>query len=162
MGLFHAPLAYPRLYAPYYDQFNFYDGREEWLQSVRGLPEKAIHLYSVHWQHWQHLEIYNGGFSQYFFNSTSESAPEAIAGWREIGMPEVAELTEAACARLGKPFPANKEQRRQIVGEPDQRMNFSDLDALFYELADTPQFFRRRPRFVPFADAYAYGEQTVD
>jgi Domain of unknown function (DUF4375) len=152
MGLFHAPRDYPRFYEPYYDQFNFYEGRENWLRSIRGIPEKAIHLFSIHWQH---LEIYNGGFWQYFFNSTSESAPEAIAGWRAIGLPEVAEVTVAACARVGSPLPGSKDERRRIVGEPDSRMDFSDLDALFYELADTPQVFRRQPRFVPFADDYA-------
>ena len=153
MGLFQAPRAYPKFYAPYYHQFNFYDGRESWLRSVRGIPEKDVHLFAIHWQH---LEVYNGGFWQYFFNSTSESAPEAIAGWRAIGMPEVAKLTEAACERLGAPLPV-KEQRRTIVAAPVDRVDFSDLDALFYELTDTPQFFRRLPRFVPFADAYAYG-----
>ncbi len=152
MGLFQAPRAYPKVYQPFYDQFNFYDGRENWLRSIRGIPEKAVHLFSIHWQH---LEVYNGGFWQYFFNSTSESAPEAIAGWRAIGMPEVAELTEAACARLGEPFPATKEERRRIVGEPGNQMDFSTLDALFYELADTPKFIRREPRFVSFAEAYA-------
>lgn len=152
MGLFHAPRAYPRFYEPYYDQFNFYEGRENWLRSIQGIPEKAVHLFSIHWQH---LEIYNGGFWQYFFNSTSESAPEAIAGWRAIGLPEVAEVTVAACSRVGNPLPGTNEGRRRIVGDPDNRMDFSDLDALFYELADTPQVFRRQPRFVPFADDYA-------
>ena len=128
--------------------------KQSLLRSISGIPEKAVHLFSIHWQH---LEIYNGGFWQYFFNSTSESVPEAIAGWRAIGMPEVAGLTEAACALLGEAFPVNKEARRKIVGDPDDRMDFSDLDNLFDELADTPRFFRRVPRFVPFADAYAEG-----
>jgi hypothetical protein len=152
MGLFNAPRAYPKLYAPYYDQFNFYDGRDEWARSISNIPQKAVHLFAIHWQH---LEVFNGGFWQYFFNSTSESAPEAIAGWHAIGMPEVAELTTKACARVGNPLPGNKEQRRAIVGQPNERMDFSNENALFYELADTPRFIRRLPRFVPFADAYA-------
>jgi hypothetical protein len=124
------------------------------LRSIREIPEKAVHLFSIHWQH---LEVYNGGFWQYFFNSTSESVPEAIAGWRAIGMPEVASLTEEACARLGTSFPTDKEERRKIVGQPSDRMDFSSLDTLFYELADTPKYFCRLPRFVPFADVYADG-----
>ena len=74
-SLFNAPRAYPAFYEPYCDSFNFYDGREAWLQSIVNIPPKAIHLFSVHWLH---LEVYNGGFWQYFFNSTGTTAPEAI------------------------------------------------------------------------------------
>jgi hypothetical protein len=150
--IFNAPRAYPVFYEPYYDRFNFYDGREAWLKSTTGIPAKAIHLFSVHWLH---LEVYNGGFWQYFFNSTGTSAPEALEGFVAIGMPDVSIVIQEAMSKLGTPFPDQKELRESIVGPPDDRMDFADLDERFYELADTEKFFRKLPKFVPYADAYA-------
>jgi hypothetical protein len=152
--IFHAPRAYPAIYAPFYDRFNFYEGREVWLNSIAGIPEKAVHLFSLHWLH---LEVYNGGFWQYFFNSTSTSAPEACAGFRAIGMGDVATVVKDAMSKVGTPFPFDKSAREVIVGGPRDRMDFNAEDSAFYDLADTERFFRRLPRFVPFADAYAQG-----
>ncbi|MEM8576185.1 MAG: DUF4375 domain-containing protein [Pseudomonadota bacterium] len=152
MGLFNAPRAYPEFYAPYNEEFNFYEGREVWLASIENIPEKAVNLFAVHWLH---LEVHNGGFWQYFFNSTGTSAPEAERGFRAIGMSNVGDIVAQAIAKVGDPFPGNKHTRRKIVGDPDNRMDFDDLEMQFYELADTEQFFRKLPKFVPYADRYA-------
>jgi hypothetical protein len=111
-----------------------------------------VYLYCVHWAH---LEIYNGGFWQYFFNSTGVTAPETRDGFEAIGMPNVAKHFQDAMDRVGTPYPFDRETRQKIVGDPDKRMDFDAEDDLFYELADTPKIFRRVPRFVPFAEAYA-------
>ena len=151
-SLFNGPREYPAYYEPFCEQFDFYHGRTAWLRLIEGIPPKAVHLFSVHWLH---LEVHNGGFWQYFFNSTSTSMPEAVAGFRAIGMPQVAELVERAAAKLGPEFPLDKDERRCIVGMPDDRMDFHKYDCCFYELADTEKFFRKVPKFVPYADAYA-------
>ena len=153
--LFNAPRKYPQTYQPYYDKFNFYEGREKWLESIDNIPIKAVHLFAIHWLH---IEVYNGGFWQYFYNSTSASMPEAIDGFKAIGMPEVADIVNASAKKLGSTFPFELEERRLIVGEPfeGKRMDFGDLEDQFYELADTKRLlFRKLPKFVPFADAYA-------
>jgi hypothetical protein len=41
-------------------------------------------------------EVCNGGFSQYFLNSASQFAAEALEGYRLIGADEVADLVEKA------------------------------------------------------------------
>ena len=151
-SIFHGPRKYPEHYAPYYERFNFYEGREVWLQSIEDIPTKAVNLFSVHWLH---HEIYNGGFWQYFYNSTCVSFPEAQTGFQAIGMPEVASLIGKAAALVGDPFPFDTDERRLIVGEPSDRMDFGELTDRFYELADTDKVFRRQPKFVQFADAYA-------
>lgn len=158
-SIFHAPRRYPRIYAPYYDGFNFYDGRENWIASTEGAPKEAVLLYSLHWLH---LEVYNGGFWQYFYNSTGTSYPEASRGFSAIGMPNVAKIVDKAASRLGDPFPLETDERRKIVGGPGDRMDFGDLDTQFYALADTDTFFRKLPKFVPFAEEYADRyEQTL-
>ena len=151
-NLFNKPRKYPEVYAPYYNEFDFYNGREEWLASIESVPIKAVHLFSLHWLH---LEVYNGGFWQYFFNSTSTSMPEAIDGFKAIGMPNVARVIESASEKLGSPFPFEKEARELIVGPPEEQMDFSEFDDEFWELADTDKIFRRVPKFVPFAEKYA-------
>jgi len=154
-SLFHAPRKYPQVYLPYSDRLNFYDGRDKWLESIADIPPEAVHLFSLHWLH---LEVYNGGFWQYFYNSTCTCVPEAIAGFRAIGMPDVADLVTGAAKQLGEPFPFDLAPRRVIVGEPfeGKRMDFAEKDTAFYQLADTERLiFRRLPKFVPFADAYA-------
>ena len=152
LNLFNASRYYPSIYEGYYDDFNFYEGREEWLKSIEHIPEKAVNLFCIHWLH---LEIYNGGFWQYFHNSTSVTLPEAIRGFQAIGMSEVSSLIKEASLKLGDPFPFDTEERRQIVGTPEERMDFDSLEESFYELADTYQFFRKKPKFVEYADKYA-------
>lgn len=151
-SIFNAPRRYPRVYAPYYEQFNFYDGREQWLASIADAPREAALLFSLHWLH---LEVYNGGFWQYFFNSTGNSCPEAIEGFAAIGMPEVATVIESAAAKLGEPFPLDVEKRRELVGDPQDRMDFEEQEEMFYDLADTDKVFRKLPKFVPYAEAFA-------
>jgi Domain of unknown function (DUF4375) len=151
--LFNAPRSYPEFYAPHYDQLiQFYDGREHWLDSIKDVPQGAIHLFCVHWLH---LEVYNGGFWQYFFNSTGVTAPEARDSFSAIGMPEVASVVSQAIDRLGLPYPFDRDVRQLRVGSPDARMDFDELETTFYDLADTAKFFRKLPKFVPFADNYA-------
>lgn len=155
MYLFNAPRQYPAVYQHYYEEFDFYNGRDKWLESIKGIPIQATHLFALHWLH---LEVHNGGFWQYFYNSTCHSMPEAIAGYDAIGMSEVAETIRSASAELGDPFPFETEERRKLVGEPvgGSRMDFNEYENQFYELADTNRLiFRKKPKFVPFADAYA-------
>ncbi len=151
-ALFNKPRKYPRIYQPYGDQFNFYEGREKWLESIQSAPREAVLLYSLHWLH---LEVYNGGFWQYFYNSTGTSFPEASEGFTKIGMKDVANVVDRAAAKLGTPFPFDIDRRRELVGPPQNRMNFEELETAFYSLADTDKYFRRLPKFVPFAEQFA-------
>ncbi|GHA52891.1 hypothetical protein GCM10008927_18300 [Amylibacter ulvae] len=151
-SLFHAPRKYPEFYMEYYNQFDFYNGRKKWLKSIRKIPVKAVHLYTIHWLHIEHN---NGGFDQYFFNSTSTTVPEAIEGFTAIGMPQVAEVVATAMARMGDPFPFDKLEREPLLDQENPKVTFDDLDQKFEALADTDQLFRRLPKYVPFADKYA-------
>ena len=151
-SIFNAPRNYPKVYMPYYDKFNFYDGRDVWLKSIENIPQKAVYLFAINWLH---LELYNGGFWQYFYNSTSNSLSEAIEGFNQIGMADVASLIEEAAKKVGEPFPYDRDKRKLIVGEPNNKLDFDELNNKFYEFADTNKFFRKKPKFVDYADTYA-------
>ncbi len=151
-ALFNKPRRYPRIFQSIGEQFDFYDGREKWLESIQSAPREAALLYSLHWLH---LEVYNGGFWQYFYNSTGTSYPEASEGFTAIGMKDVASVVDRAAAKLGAPFPFETNRRREIVGGPQNRMNFEETETEFYSLADTDKYFRRLPKFVPYAEQFA-------
>ena len=150
--IINTPRNYPATYGTYYDQFNFYDGRKEWEESIATIPEPAVHLFCVHWLH---LEVSNGGFEQYFWNSTGTTAPEALAGYQAIGMPDVVDVVRAAMDRLQTPYPCEESDREDLLSDENLEFDFDDLDRRFFDLADTEKFFRRRPKFVPYAEQYA-------
>ena len=89
-------------------------------------------------------EICNGGFTQYFLNSSGELAEEALHGFRRFGMSEFAELFDAAYNALGqRPMPADRDVREKLLfskfGVP------RDLEELF-QLAE--------PTMGPFDEKY--------
>src|SRR5437879_7088445 len=130
-SIFNGPRRYPRVYEQYYEQFDFYHGRARWEESIKDIPIAAVHLFSAHWLH---LEVYYGGFWQYFFNSTSTAHPEAVKGFSVMGMPDVAQIVIQAARKVGEPFPFDKPSREAIVGPPENRMDFEKWDDEFYEL----------------------------
>ena len=150
-GVFEGKPGYLDIYGPHEDRLNFYDGPEAWDRAKEDVPGPAVALYAVHWAN---LEIANGGFWQYFYNSTGLTGPEARDGFLAIGMPEAAELLQRAMDRVGTPFPRERQARQARVGEPDQRLDFPEEDR-FVELVCNPKLFGGAPVYYPFADAYA-------
>jgi len=153
MGLFHGPRAYPEYYERFYDRFDIYNGRKKWDVSIEGIPQAAVDLWSLHWLH---LEVFNGGFRQFFANSTGVLAFEARDGFSAIGMEKVADVVQCAMDKLGQHYPVERDNRlRALEGLEKQKVDWDQEDMAFYELADTEKYFRRIPKFVPYADAYA-------
>jgi len=66
-------------------------------------------------------EIGNGGFSQYFDNSSGDNAEIALAGLREIGADNAADITERAMAVFpdGKP-PEDRYERQEIMEQMNE------------------------------------------
>ena len=63
-------------------------------------------------------EVYDGGFDQYFFNSTGDDAEVALAGLKEMGSSASAPLLERAMAVFpgGKP-PTDRQKRWKVMDE---------------------------------------------
>lgn len=81
-------------------------------------------------------EVNNGGFDQFFFNSSGDHAIETIQALKHVGAIRTAELVQLACDRFpqGSP-PAEISTRRTLMLEsvsPDADA-FEDLDSRFYE-----------------------------
>jgi hypothetical protein len=85
---------------------------------------------------WLEAEVNNGGFSQYFLNSSNESAKFVCEALRTIGASETAAICERAIAvAFPKGLPANPEDiSAAAVDFPEAtEANLEALDAEFFE-----------------------------
>ena len=69
--------------APAYDAVSFSDGPAVLAESLRALTPGQRALLALHWCV---AEVSNGGFDQFFSNSTGVLAPEGAAAFRALGM----------------------------------------------------------------------------
>jgi hypothetical protein len=84
-------------------------------------------------------EVNNGGFHQYFFNSSGRHGPDAAAVLEQIGAANCAELARRATDLVGPDFPwPDIRLRRQALRTAPGQLE-ADLDALdtaFYAYPD--------------------------
>jgi len=81
-------------------------------------------------------QVNNGGFDQYFFNSSGEYAHETLKALEEINAPKMSEiLNKAIMSFPSLPIPKDSEIRREVM--EDLREDISDkwdkLDDEFYK-----------------------------
>lgn len=108
-----------------FDEVSIYDGEKAWLAGLTEYPEWVGDLLAVHWTM---SEVENGGFRQFFLNSTGVVGPEAVRGFERIGLPDAARLVEQAMLYLGPIYPRDREERERILSgegksEDDQQMS---------------------------------------
>ena len=81
-------------------------------------------------------QVNNGGFDQYFFNSTGEYAYETLKALEEINANQTAKILNSAIKAFPTlPVPKDTEQRRELMEDiPDNiSENWDKLDDEFYE-----------------------------
>jgi hypothetical protein len=84
-------------------------------------------------------EVSNGGFDQYFFNSSGDHAAEALAGLELIGARQTAAIARRAIAFFGEGGPSrDREARWKQMDEwsESQKASLNALDDEFYEYPD--------------------------
>jgi hypothetical protein len=112
------------------------DDRWRDLGFDRLLPEERDFI--ILW--WLEAEVFNGGFHQYFHNSSGDAAPEALVALEVLGAHTSARilrdaLTELAC----EPFVRDTEQRRTHLMKLDRSID--RFDRVTDELQDLPEDF---------------------
>lgn len=129
---------------PHCEAVSIYDGPIVFLDGFERLPEPARHLLAV-W--WCDAEVCNGGFHQFFSNSTGVLAPEAAEGFRVVGLAECADLVEAAMAKFDEPYPRDRVARRaalETLKRPGKKRAewdpFGELDDRYYAAKDRLKF----------------------
>ncbi len=127
---------------PFWAHVSVCEGPELFLQQFATVPEYCRHLLATHYLT---TEVCNGGFDQLFCNSTGIVAPEAVKGFRAIGMPQTADVVAAAMGMLGPVYPRDHGLRQDMlaalypdddVDDEDRPSVFDALDDRFYDLIE--------------------------
>lgn len=108
---------------------DIYDGEAQYDTSLAGFSREQRLLFAVRWYV---AEVNNGGHDQFYFNSTGIVWKDALAGLREMGVGEVAEILAESAKRLGGNPSLNRKTRWKQLDTLDP--NFDDLDTRFYDL----------------------------
>jgi hypothetical protein len=148
---------------PVWDAINI-DTPDVFAQTFGVIPRSVGLLYAAHFCQ---SEVCNGGFTQFFWNSTGVLAPEAVEGFVAIGQAKVANVVQRAINMLGVPFQRDRAARWRALdalpGEPAREVQpglpsyrnialFGPLEDEFYSLLASES-----GGFENAADAYAAG-----
>lgn len=97
---------------PIWDSVNIYDGGDVFLKGFNEATEKQQVLFA---SHWAQSEIMNGGLGQFFSNSTGVLAPEAVVGFKTLGMPKCASILSDAMKFFGEIYPRDRTSRESVL-----------------------------------------------
>jgi hypothetical protein len=125
---------------PFWDVFDIYNGLQGFESSIHNAPRSVVLLYAAHFCQ---SEVHNGGFLQFFWNSTGVLAPEAIEGYSVIGMPTLASLLKEAASVLGTQYPRERNDRKDAL-----------LIASGHSQRELKQIFKKQENlYLAFAEA---------
>ena len=125
---------------PMWDDLEFSDGYKQVMEFLSSVTQGQSALISLDWCQ---KEVRNGGFEQFFMNSTGMLSEKALAGFRLIGAECYAELLEQAlsCFPDGK-APSSASGRTKIlrsIPKEDRNALFDPLEIKFYSLLNSPE-----------------------
>ncbi len=130
-------MSYWKLVEPVWDTISIYDGPETFLEQFNAAPKASRVLFAAHWCQ---SEVKNGGFLQFFSNSTGVLAPEAVQAFTALGMPKTAQVLQAAMSLLGSAYPRCREDREEVIEavfsslDDEDRYPFDSFDEDFFDL----------------------------
>lgn len=81
-------------------------------------------------------DVNNGGFNQYFWNSSGDFANQVVTSLHKIEAVETADIVKAALANFPRSTPpTNRDERQNILEtlEESGTLKLDSLDAEFYE-----------------------------
>ena len=111
-------------------KIDIYDGPNAFLETFATVPRAWGILFAANFCQY---EICNGGFHQFFFNSTGVLAHEAVEGFHAIEMHTTANLIETAMRLLGDPYPRERLERQARLGKMDKQI-LEPLNDEFFKL----------------------------
>lgn len=78
-------------------------------------------------------EVNNGGFSQFFFNSSGDYANEIVDACMEIGAIKTAEICKKAVSIYGGEVPADRDARDELLDDEANAAVLDECDEAFFE-----------------------------
>lgn len=127
--------AYWSLVEPYWESVDIYQGATAFLRTFAIVPRPSGLLLAAHWCQ---SEVRNGGFHQFFTNSTGVLAPEALDAFLEMKRPDLAELVLSSMRFFGEAYPRERHVRAEALASRSGSARkdwdpFYKTDDLFYE-----------------------------
>jgi len=123
-----------RVFDDAWDLIDIYNGPDIFLCTFASVDRDAGLLYAAHFAQ---SEICNGGFAQFFSNSTGVLCPEAVSGLSAIGMPGTSALVqEVALLLFGEPYPRARKEREEKLGNIERKI-LDALDSRFFVLVES-------------------------
>ena len=130
-------MSYWNLVEPYWNEVSVHVEPVLFSAQLAKLPEASRHLFVTHWTQ---SEVQNGGLGQFFSNSTGVLAPEAVEGFRALGMPDTAKQLALAMQMFGETYPREWANRGDLAPSTEIEDRFADLLETeaggFWEAAD--------------------------
>jgi hypothetical protein len=136
-----------------FDSVDIYSGPSVFLANCNKLELRTVNLLAAHWCQ---SEVCNGGFHQFFHNSTGVLAPEALRGFSAMNIVEWEQALGQAMGFFGPKYPREQEERRKALPSPVKSARrevwdpFYELDERFYDWLKPDQ-----DRWNRVADNYA-------
>jgi hypothetical protein len=112
-------------------------------KGAKGLAETQLYYLTLSWLD---AEVRNGGFSQYYFNSSGALASYAVKAAQSVGASELAAIIEKANALFGKDGPDPDRGKRMDQLSKIDLAALTKLDSQYYECAD--RLSELLPKFV--------------
>lgn len=83
-------------------------------------------------------EINNGGFSQFFLNSSGDFTAETLTALEKIGARKTKQIVQEAASLMGDTVPSNRNARQGLFEAKSEEIEeqLDDLDARFYLYED--------------------------
>jgi hypothetical protein len=146
------PADYWQLVEPVWDSLVQWDEIPAFLSAFASAQASARTLFAAHWLY---SEVCNGGFHQFYWNTTGILAPEAADAYAAIGMPRTAEIVRRSIAWFPAPYPRDREIRIELLDRhadthPRSKDPFNSLDDEYYEAVESES-----GGFISVADAFA-------
>ena len=129
---------------PHWKRVSIYDGAAIFLREYERTPVAPRRLLAGHWCQ---SEVCNGGFLQFFFNTTGVLAPEAADAYEALGLAGLASCVRRAMATLGPDYPRERHRRIEAL---EGRPALEDLNQEFFVLVDN-----ENGGWIAVANAYA-------
>ena len=121
---------------PFAEGVSITDASEPFLREFALIPEIPRNLFAANWCV---TEVCNGGFAQFFFNSTGVLGPEAAYAFEAIGLPLLKRTVLTAMAFFGDVYPRDRMERQDRLAEIQRYSDrgkgaFDSIDKEFYAL----------------------------